>query len=641
VCGIAGKVSPAEPVDPGLLERMCAVLEHRGPDAQGTFCADGAGLGIRRLAVIDLETGDQPVTNEDGSVVVVLNGEIYNFRELRARLRSGGHRLATQGDSEVIAHLYEDHGDAVVDHLRGMFAFALWDRRRRRLLLARDRVGKKPLLYAERGGRLWFGSEARALLQDPEVPRDPDLDAIDAFLHLGYVPDPQSAFAALRKLPPAHRLVWQDGRTRVERWWRLDYEPERPFASREELSEALRDKLREAVRLRLRSDVPLGALLSGGVDSSAVVAAMVRESGRPVRTFALGFDAEGFDEAPHARAVAEHLGTEHTEARVAPDALGLLPDIVWHHGEPFADSSAIPTFQLCRLVAGEVTVALNGDGGDEAFAGYNRYRGLLAAERLARVVPRAPAGMLAALAARIDPGPRTDTRRARVRRLGRALALDPAGRHAMWVAAFDEDERADLLTPELRAAISGARSGPAVLRDAYATSAARDPLDRLLDADARVYLPGDLLAKVDIASMAYGLELRSPLLDHELLELVARLPARDKLDGRVAKRALKDAVAPWLPPGILDRPKSGFRVPIREWFRGPLRDLPAEILLDPRATGRGWLRTDRVVALIRAHHEHRRDASAQLWALIQLELWLRTYVEGAAPAPVALDLAVA
>src|SRR4051812_12388823 len=373
MCGIAGKLSVDQAVDLELIERMCEAVEHRGPDSRGTFCEGPVGIGVQRLAIIDLDTGDQPIANEDGTIVVVQNGEIYNYRELRQELEARGHRFSTRSDTEVIAHLYEDYGDACVDHLRGMFALAVWDRRRRHLLLARDRVGKKPLFYAARNGSFWFASEAKSILRDPGVPRDVDLDAIDSFLQFQYVPHPKSAFTTLRKLPPAHLLTWDDGRIETHRYWKLSYSPDDHYASQDEMGERIRSELLDATRLRLRSDVPIGAFLSGGVDSSAVVAAMAHLSSTPVKTFSIGFDVESFDETVHARRIAKLFGTEHHEFRVEPHAMEILPRLVWHYGEPFADQSAIPSFYLAELTRRHVTVALNGDGGDEDFAGYPRY----------------------------------------------------------------------------------------------------------------------------------------------------------------------------------------------------------------------------------------------------------------------------
>jgi asparagine synthase (glutamine-hydrolysing) len=371
VCGIAGKIDLTRPVDRDLLVRMCQVVEHRGPDARGIHAADGVGLGIQRLAVIDLNTGDQPIYNEDSSVVVVLNGEIYNYLELRERLANRGHELRTATDTETIVHLYEEHGPACVNYLRGMFAFALWDSRRHRLLLARDRVGKKPLFYRATANALWFASEPRAILQDREVPREPDLAAIDSYLRFQYVPHPASAFRGIRKLPPAHVLTWTAGDPVSSRYWQLEYCPDER-CSLAEATEVVRQSLLEATKLRLRSDVPVGAFLSGGVDSSAVVAAMALQNGT-VRTFSIGFDVDAYDETAYARQVARRYATDHHEFRVEPDAVAILPKMVWHYGEPFADSSALPSFYLSELTRRHVTVALNGDGGDESFAGYTRY----------------------------------------------------------------------------------------------------------------------------------------------------------------------------------------------------------------------------------------------------------------------------
>jgi asparagine synthase (glutamine-hydrolysing) len=600
MCGIAGKLDQSQAVDPLLIERMCTLVEHRGPDSRGTFVDAGVGLGVQRLAVIDLEHGDQPIWNEDGSVVAVLNGEIYNYRELRADLRRRGHRFATESDTEVIVHLYEDHGDACVEHLRGMFAFALWDRRRRRLLAARDRIGKKPLFYAQIGGRLWFASEPRAILEDPAVPRDMDPAAIDSFLHYMYVHSPRSAFAALRKLPPAHLMTWEDGRLATRRYWKLSYEPALRGATDVELHELIRDRLLEATRLRMRSDVPVGALLSGGVDSSAVVAAMARVSGERVRTFSIGFDHAGWDETAHAREVARLYDTEHHELLLDPSALELLPRLVWHYGEPFADSSAIACFHLAELARRHVTVALAGDGGDESFAGYDRYLEV-AAERDGGALPL----------------------------YSQLLAWD----------YFAEADRAELYEPEFMEAAGGASVLP-VIGEPYAASDAPDLVGRILDVDTQTYLPSDLLVKMDVASMANSLEVRSPLLDHVLMETAAAIPTERKLDGTVKKRIFKDALRGWLPDALLDRPKMGFAVPLVHWFRGPLRELPRSVLLDPRALERGMFREATVRRILDDHAAGHADHAQRIWTLMQLELWLRTYVDSApARTPIALSAA--
>jgi asparagine synthase (glutamine-hydrolysing) len=639
MCGIAGKVSPGATIDESLLTRMCRVIEHRGPDSRGLFLEDGIGLGIQRLRIIDLQTGDQPIFNEDRSVVVVLNGEIYNYRELRDELARRGHRLATGSDTETIVHLYEDHGRDCVRYLRGMFAFALWDVRRRRLLLARDRLGKKPLFYSVKGDSLWFGSDPKAILQDGEVDRAVDLDAVDSFLHFQYVPNPLSAFASLRKVPPAHTLVWEAGRVEAEPYWRLSYRPRHDAGTEQEAHELIRDKLLEATRLRLRSDVPLGAFLSGGVDSSAVVAAMAKQSVEPVKTFSIGFDVESYDETRYARQVAELYATDHHEFRVEPEAMEVLPRLVWHSGEPFADSSAIPSFYLAEVTRRHVTVALNGDGGDESFAGYNRYLGTGIADRVARLP--GPARQALALAARaIGPNGSESSFRSRLDRLGRAASMSSYDRYAMWMAYFTERERERLYTPDFREQL-GERSAPHVIRDPWLDSDAADPVNRLLDVDVRTYLPGDLLVKMDVASMAHSLEVRSPLLDHEFMELCAGFPGSWKLRDGTTKRLFKDALRAWLPGDLLDRPKWGFGVPIDSWLRGPLRRLPSEVLLDRRSVERGFFRREYVAGLIDDHVSGRRNNANRIWALVQLELWLRTFVDTRADTPLSLDLALA
>jgi asparagine synthase (glutamine-hydrolysing) len=604
VCGIAGIISDAGVVEPEVVERMCRAMEHRGPDSRGLFAEGGVALGVQRLAIIDLESGDQPIYNEDGSVVVVLNGEIYNFEELRDELVRAGHSFYTQTDTEVIVHLYEELGDACVDRLRGMFAFALWDRAARRLLLARDRVGKKPLFYSQRQGRLWFASEPRALLTSREIPRDVDYQAIDAFLHYMVVPSPWSGFAAIRKLPPAHTLIWCDGAMSIRRYWRLSYRDRYADAAEAEVCELIRETLLEATRLRLRSDVPVGAMLSGGIDSSAVVAAMARQSDRPVKTFSIGFDVGEFDETASAREVARMYGTEHHEAVLDCEAAEMLPRLVWHYGEPYADSSALATFALAELAGEQVTVALNGDGGDENFAGYRRYLRF----------------------ASLDGD-----------EAGLAPCAEYAGRRAS--AYFDEAARAELFEPDVLRSL-GARPWLSVMEVPYQASDAGSVLERLLDVDVQTYLPDDLLVKMDIATMAHSLEARSPLLDPAMMELAASLPLRMKLVGGTTKRIFKQAVRGWLPDGILEREKMGFRIPFGEWLRGSLRRLPGEVLLDPQSLERGLFREERLREIVAEHLGGTRDHAYRIWTLLQLELWFRTYIDGE-PAEAPLTLSVA
>ena len=638
MCGIAGKLSFDRTVDPKLIDRMCEAVEHRGPDSRGTFCEGGVGIGVQRLAIIDLETGDQPIANEDGSIVVVQNGEIYNYRELRGELEARGHRFSTQSDTEVIVHLYEDHGDACVDRLRGMFALAVWDRPRRRLLLARDRVGKKPLFYAARNGSFWFASEAKSILRDAEVPRDVDLDAIDCFLQFQYVPDPKSAFAALRKLPPAHLLTWEDGRIETRRYWKLSYSPDDRYRSEDEMAERIRSELLEATRLRLRSDVPLGAFLSGGVDSSAVVAAMARLTSAPVKTFSIGFDVESFDETVHARRVAELLATEHHEFRVEPHAMEILPRLVWHYGEPFADQSAIPSFYLAELTRRHVTVALNGDGGDEDFAGYPRYAANALLHRLDRV-PRPLARAAASVLDRVGPGPAPRSPRTRLRRLAHGLALAPHDRYAMWVACFTERDRAELYTPELQTSLGRNRTAPSVIRMPWLESDATDlrgpPARRRRQRQSARGSPREDGHRHDGALPRGALAAPGSPLHGGRREIAGTEQAR-----RPAHEADLQARDAPLDSRSDPRPQeNGLRGAIAAWFRGALRDLPGEILLDPRSLERGYFRERAVRSLIDRHLRGAEDTSNRIWALLQLELWMRTYVDAERPRQVAMSTA--
>jgi asparagine synthase (glutamine-hydrolysing) len=626
MCGIVGQVrDDGSSVDPGLIHSMCAGLEHRGPDSRGVHAEGPVGLGIQRLRVIDLAGGDQPVYNEDRSVAVVLNGEIYNYRELRERLAANGHRFATEGDTEVIAHLYEEEGPDCVRSLAGMFAFALWDERRGELLVARDRIGKKPLFYAERPGAISFASELWALLADEEISRELDPEALDRFFTYTYVPSPYSAFRAVRKLPPASLLRRRHGRTTIERYWKADFVPTLGVGSEAEAGELVRDAVREAVRRRMVADVPLGAFLSGGVDSTAVVAAMAELSTNPVKTFSIGFEASGFDELPYARDVAERFGTDHHELVVQPDAVELLPKLARHYGEPFADHSAIPSFYLAEMTRRHVTVALTGDGGDEVFGGYGRYAHAAMMQRLDRV----PLGLrrgAAALASRVRPDGDLTSLRNRVRRAATQLPLEPQERYVRAMSRFGLDLRAGLYTPEFSASLES--SAAETIAGPWAASSALDPIDRMLDVDQQTYLPGDLLVKMDIATMAYGLEARSPLLDHDLIALGAALPTRYKVRGREKKIALRAALRGVVPDAHIDRAKHGFQVPMAEWFRTDLRSLARETLLGSAAEGRGYLRQDVVAGLLQRHLDREEDNSSLLWSALTFELWQQQVVEG-------------
>ena len=612
-------------VDGELLAAMCAGLEHRGPDSRGIHLDGQVGLGIQRLRVIDLATGDQPVYNEDRSVAVVLNGEIYNYRELRQRLAANGHRFASDGDTEVIAHLYEEEGPDFVKSLAGMFGLALWDARRGELFIARDRIGKKPLFYAERGGTISFASELWALLADGEISREVDPVALDRFFTYTYVPSPFSAFRAVRKLPPASLLRWRAGKSRIERYWKADFAPKIDVGSDAEAGELVRDAVRDAVRRRMVADVPLGAFLSGGVDSTAVVAAMAELSSEPVKTFSIGFEQNGFDELPYARDVAERFGTEHRELVVRPDAVELLPKLARHYGEPFADHSAIPSFYLAEMTRREVTVALTGDGGDEVFGGYGRYAHGAIMQRLDAV----PAGLrhtVAALAGRVSPSGDLNSPRNRLRRASALLPLSPQDRYVRAMSRFGLDLRENVYTPEFRASLEG--SAAETIAEPWGSSTALDPIDRMLDVDQQTYLPGDLLTKMDIATMAYGLEARSPLLDQDLVALGASLPARFKVRGREKKIALRAALRGVVPDEHIDRTKQGFQVPMAEWFRTDLRELARETLLGGGAEGRGYLQQDVVAGLLNRHLAREEDNSSLLWSMLSFELWHQQVVEG-------------
>jgi asparagine synthase (glutamine-hydrolysing) len=628
MCGIAGLVhtDPGHPVDRDLLRRMTTAMAHRGPDAEGLHLWRGAGFGHRRLSIIDLATGDQPIFNEDRSAAVILNGEIYNFQDLREDLEARGHRFQTRSDTEAIVHAYEAHGERCVEQLRGMFAFALWDDRERRLLLARDRVGKKPLYYAHDGERLAFASELKALVQDPSLKRVLNLEAMDTYLSLGAVPAPMTIFQGIAQLPPAHYLIWDRTGVRVAEYWDVPQPAVVPRTEAQSL-EAFAAIFEEAVRLRLVSDVPLGAFLSGGVDSSAVVEAMARLAGGRVTTTSIGFAEQGFSELEHARAVAETVRSEHREVMVEPRALEVLPRLVWHLDEPFADSSALPTFYVARAARERVTVALSGDGGDEVFAGYQRRYGLNRSEsRLRRWLPawlRARVlGPLGQVYPKADWLPRPLRARYFLQNLG--TTFERAYYHD--VCLFRTDEKAALLSADFRAQLDGHDPFTAFARH-FDRVRDRDPLSRILYVDLKTWLPNDMLVKVDRMSMASSLEVRSPLLDHKLIEFAATIPSELKYRGRTSKYLLKRYLEGRVPRSVIYRRKQGFEMPVAAWLRSGLRGLAQDLLFSSGALGRGYLQPDRVRRLWERHQRGARDHSAQLWTLMVLELWHRTFVD--------------
>ena len=629
MCGIAGIVSDAARSLESQLAPMIEAQAHRGPDAWGAWSDENCALGHRRLSIIDLsEAGRQPMANDREDILITFNGEIYNFQQLRRELESHGRKFRTRTDTEAIIYAYEQWGVDCLAKLRGMFAFGIWDRKRRRLFLARDRVGKKPLFYAQVGNRFLFASELQGILADREVPRDVAPQAIDAYLGYGYVPAPQTAFKGVYKLPPAHYLTLdfngQGFDKRVERYWSLDYGPKLRI-SEEEACVALREKMLDAVRLRMISDVPLGAFLSGGIDSSIVVGLMAMVSGAKVKTFSIGFNEAAYDETAHARRIAERWQTDHHEFIVEPDALSILPKLVRHYGEPYADSSAIPTFYVSQLTRRHVTVALNGDGGDESFAGYERYLANYLAERMQSI----PGVTTAARAlGRIIPDSINPKSRARHARRFLSVASRPmAERYPRWLKMFQDEAKPRLYSPEFRGMLNGQTDELLKSMFPNGVTAPIDAVDAAMAVDVSTYLPYDLLVKVDITSMANSLEARSPFLDHEVMEFAARLPLEIKFRGKRLKHLLKVAFADLLPPENVNRRKMGFGVPVGQWFRGPLRELLRDALLSRQAVQRGYFSETEVGRLVEEHLERRADHSFQLWNLLMLELWHREFLQ--------------
>ena len=637
MCGIAGRFNfdPTRAVDPAVLGAMTDAVTHRGPDASGYFQAPGVGLGHRRLSIIDLATGDQPVANEDGSVQVVFNGEIYNFAEVRAELLTRGHRFRTGSDTEIIVHGYEEWGERCVDRFRGMFAFALYDARAHRLLLARDRLGVKPLYYAEVPGGIVFGSEIKSLLQDAEVPRAWRPEAIDAYLTLLFIPAPQTIYAGIHKLPPAHTLVAEGGRVRLTRYWNLEFTGDGDARREEEYLEELDALLREAVSLRLISDVPLGAFLSGGIDSSTVVAYMKDTSASTPVTIAVGFDNAAYNESQHAETVARHLGCEFHALTASPDIEHLLPKLAWHFDEPFADSSAVPTYYVSRAARQLVTVALSGDGGDELWAGYAHHHVEQMEQRVRGSL--GPARHLASWLGRALP---LSVRGARsLRHLGASPDYAYAMKHASN-GTFEPDAKDRLYSPDFSRALGGADPLER-LRAAYRECRSSDPMDRALYADSQVYMIDDVLTKVDRMSMAVSLEAREPLLDHKLLEFAARVPVALKLKNGRSKYLLRRNLERRVPRHIVERGKSGFAAPIGDWLRGPLAEMTASLLLDGRLRDRGLFNDAEVRRTWDEHRTGRAEHPHRLWQLVMLELWFRTFIDasGAGASRVAVQAA--
>ena len=626
MCGIVGLVrNDGNAIDEQLLARMNGAISHRGPDDDGFYVNGPVGLAMRRLAIIDLKSGRQPIHNQDRTAWIVFNGEIYNYLELRQQLEKLGHTFYTNSDTEAIVHAYDQYGSDCPKHLRGMFAFAIWDERTQELFLARDRVGKKPLLYAEVNGQFVFGSEFSALLLHPDISKDLQPEAIDCYLSFMCVPAPLTAYRAIRKLEPGHWLRWRKGEIKIERYWQPDFSQKLDI-DEEEAGERAVSILRDAVKVRLMSEVPLGAFLSGGIDSSAVVALMSQESSERVKTFSIGFDEQDFSELHHARRVAEHVGADHHEFIVRPEAVEILPMLVEHYGEPYADSSAVATYYVARETRRHVTVALNGDGGDESFAGYERYAAMQLAERYRRVpkffrqtVIKEAVGLV----------PTSELRRSRVRSVKRfleAASLPKVDRYLRWISVFDSPAKTSLYSDSFKneTTVSYAKS---LLEPWFVSANGSGIVDASLLTDLMTYLPNDLLVKVDIATMAVSLEARSPFLDHHVIEFAASLPERLKLRRLTTKYLLKKVLRQLLPSENLDRRKMGFGVPIGHWFRGKMQPFLREVVLSDKAMRRNLFKPEAVKQLVELHTSGERDYSHQLWTLLMLELWFQRFID--------------
>ena len=630
MCGLVGifDLRGHAPLDRDLIVRMSDRLRHRGPDGEGHHVAPGIALGHRRLAIIDPARGGQPIYNEDGSVAVIFNGCIYNFRAIKAALQAVGHTFKTDCDTEVIVHAWEEWGAECVRHFRGMFAFAIWDANVETLFLARDRLGKKPLYYAElTTGQLLFGSELKALLVHPAISREIDPYAVDEFFAYGYIPDPRTIYRSIAKLPPAHVLVAKRGSApRISRYWDLAFVPRR--RSEGEVREELIEQLHDAVSIRLVSDVPLGAFLSGGVDSSAVVASMSKLSSEPVSCFSVEFGVPGFDETAYARDVAEQFHARHVVDKVDPTDLLSLDDLVSTYDEPFGDSSALPTSRVCAAARRHVTVALSGDGGDEQFAGYRRYRWHVAEERVRRLVPNALHQGLFGTLASLYPDLGWAPKPLRAKHTLEELARSPADAFFHSVAVTSDAMRRRIFSEDFRRRLHG-YDAKSLIEKHMAAAATDDPLSQVLYADIKTWLPGDILTKVDRASMANSLEVRAPFLDHQFVEWAATLPSELKLRRGTGKYILKRALDPVLPPDILYRPKQGFAMPLAHWFRGPLRARIRTAIESTKLHDTGYFARRELEQLAEDHERGRHDRSAILWLVLVFQTFLEHLAEPA------------
>lgn len=630
MCGIAGWINlenkPSQNHSEAVLHSMCEHMLHRGPDSEGLWLDEQVALGMRRLSIIDLHTGEQPVYSEDKSVVVVMNGELYNFREVREKLEKQGHKFETQTDTEILPHLYEEHGEAMLDEINGMFAFALWDKRKKKLLIARDRFGEKPLYYGVFDGKLIFASELKVLLANPSVKTRINTNALRQYLSFDYVPAPHSIYENIYKLPAAHFLSVENGEVKTRRYWNLTFHKNGNTPTFEKASEQLRELLADAVKMRLVSDVPLGILLSGGVDSSTVAAFAAQNATEKVKTFSIGFEEDSFDESKYARLVAKHLDTEHYEEKLSVEkAADLISEIGTWLDEPLSDGSLIPTFMLSRFVRKHVTVALGGDGGDEIFAGYPMYYG----HKMARVYDAIPkilrSGLIEPIVNSLPVSNKNLSFDYKAKRFVAASKYDIVTRHHSWFGSFSIDEQNQLLTKEILA-----QNGNDIYKDAkdlLKITDAENEIEQMQFLDMNFYMAEDILTKVDRASMAVSLEVRAPFLDLRIAQFAASLPINYKLRGNKGKYILKKAVEPMLPKSILNRPKKGFGIPIAEWLKGRLNPLMHDLLAPDRLKNQGLFDEKFVQKLITEHEKNIASHHKQLWTLLVFQLWYDNFLE--------------
>ena len=626
MCGICGVTyfDDERPVTERQIKRMCDVIRHRGPDDEGTRVRQNYGLGMRRLSIIDLVTGRQPISNEDGSVWIVFNGEIYNHLELRRELEKHGHVFRTRSDTEAIVHAYEEYGEDCPKKLNGMFGFAIWDERKRQLFLARDRLGIKPLYYYHDHEKFAFGSELKSILQVPDVPRQVDLEALDVYLTFEYIPAPYSIFKDIRKLPPGHTLTLRDGKARLASYWDLKFAE--VARDENELCEQIREVLQDAVKIRLMSDVPLGAFLSGGIDSSSIVALMSRTADQRVKTFSIAFKEATYNEADYARIVAKHFDTEHHEFTIETRALELTEKLVGHLDEPFGDFSIFPTYLVSKMARDYVTVALSGDGGDELFAGYDTYIANKAAQAYEKIPGFARRSLIESVVHRMPPTQKKKGLINRSKRFIEGMQLPADLKHTRWMIFLQDAEKARLYSPEMRKALRDFDTFEPIRRY-FRRAGTADDLNAQLYVDIKTYLVDDILVKVDRMSMATSLEARVPLLDHRFVELAATIPGHLKLNGKQTKYIFKKAMRQFLPPQILTRGKEGFSIPIKNWLKHELKDLMLDVLAPSRIKQEGFFNPDGVQKLIREHLNGKENHSHRLWAMMVFGIWQDLYLE--------------